>query len=350
MFYNQRGVRQVTLFVAGVISLFTVIFLARGTFVVESDSQSKKLLKRAFCSESDDKSFSSFQRGAAYAAINAKLFGPDSHGGPKCPVGCGCFNTPTDCPRWYTIEAVEASAAASGPLMARLMTEARVERTYEAAAQCGVRVKGYSALTTGGWCLAKREPQQFFVAGKQNISIAMNHVPPSTRIVKELGLMIEEEGIRSINDFGAGVGQYKAALVDKFPQVTYLAYDGAGNIGEFTNGFLQHFDLTMPLHLPKADWVMSLEVGEHVPSKYEGMMIRNLHRHNCKGVILSWGVLGQGGHKHQNMHSNEYVIKVFKELGYTHDAIMAKRFRNPVDNFGWFRNSVMVFRRITTVC
>lgn len=57
---------------------------------------------------------------------------------------------------------------------------------------------------------------------------------------------------------------------------------------EYTQGFVEYFDLSMPLELPKADWVLSLEVGEHVPSNYEqAMLIRNLHHHNRKGVSLS---------------------------------------------------------------
>ena len=72
---------------------------------------------------------------------------------------------------------------------------------------------------------------------------------------------------------------------------------------EYTQGFVEYFDLSMPLELPKADWVLSLEVGEHVPSNYEqAMLIRNLHHHNRKGVILSWSVIGQGGHSHVNNH------------------------------------------------
>ena len=47
-------------------------------------------------------------------------------------------------------------------------------------------------------------------------------------------------------------------------------------------------------------------MGEHVSGNYEGMVIRNLHHHNCKGVILSWAVLGQGGHSHVNNNSNDY--------------------------------------------
>jgi tryptophanyl-tRNA synthetase len=63
---------------------------------------------------------------------------------------------------------------------------------------------------------------------------------------------------------------------------------GAGNIEEFTNGFLKFFDLTIPLSLPRKDWVFSLEVGEHIPHQFEGMVLRNFHAHNCKGIVMSW--------------------------------------------------------------
>ena len=43
---------------------------------------------------------------------------------------------------------------------------------------------------------------------------------------------------------------------------------------EFCYRFLQWFDLTKPQALPKADWVMSLEVGEHVPHALESMVFR----------------------------------------------------------------------------
>ena len=100
-------------------------------------------------------------------------------------------------------------------------------------------------------------------------------------------------------------------------------------------------NLTLPLELPKADWVVNLEVGEHVPNEFEGRK----HHHNCKGIILSWGVLGQAGHLHINNHSNDYVISIFTELGYVEDLDMKARLRNGDGNYGWFVGSSMVFRR-----
>ena len=48
----------------------------------------------------------------------------------------------------------------------------------------------------------------------------------------------------------------------------------------------------------RADWLMSLEVAEHIPNEHEGAVIRNLHAHNKRGLILSWGALSQPGVAH----------------------------------------------------
>ena len=80
-------------------------------------------------------------------------------------------------------------------------------------------------------------------------------------------------------------------------------------------------------------------------NSFEGMLIRNLHHHNCKGIILSWGTLGQAGHSHINNHSNDYIISVFNELGYVEDLDLKARLRNSKGNYRWFTGSVMVFRR-----
>ena len=61
----------------------------------------------------------------------------------------------------------------------------------------------------------------------------------------------------------------------------YSAYDGAGNVERVSGGFTSFVDLTVPVSLPRADWVLVLEVGEHVPSALEEVLVRNVHAHNC---------------------------------------------------------------------
>ena len=162
--------------------------------------------------------------------------------------------------------------------------------------------------------------------------------------------VFRKENVSSVSDYGAGIGQYAVELKRAMPNLMYYGYDGAGDVETYTLGLLYWFDLTQPLNNPVTDWVMSLEVGEHIPSKYEGMFVRNLHMHNCKGIILSWGVIGQKGVNHINNHSNEYVSSIFDELGYKRDADLETLLRCEDKDHRWFQKSVMVFRRKKPVC
>lgn len=83
----------------------------------------------------------------------------------------------------------------------------------------------------------------------------------------------------------------------------------------------------MPLSLPRADWLLSLEVGEHIQSRHEAMVMRNLHAHNCRGLILSWGEIGKAGVGHVNNHSPAYLRQLLEELGYqwNEEATLALR-------------------------
>ena len=40
----------------------------------------------------------------------------------------------------------------------------------------------------------------------------------------------------------------------------------------------------------------AVQVGEHVPAEHERMFVRNVHAHNCRGVIVSWARPGTWGH------------------------------------------------------
>mmetsp|Transcript_1858 Transcript_1858/g.3135 ORF Transcript_1858/g.3135 Transcript_1858/m.3135 type:complete len:254 (-) Transcript_1858:35-796(-) len=206
-------------------------------------------------------------------------------------------------------------------------------------------------LESGGYCLSHRRIEQTLtLPDTRIINIPEWHVLPSDRIAETLGELFRAEGVISVSDFGAGVGQYGVYLKSHIPGLIYQAYDGAGDIESYTNGFVKYSDFTQPLDLPVTEWVLSLEVGEHIPSKYEGIFIRNLHRHNCKGIILSWGVLGQFGENHINLHSNTYVMNIFHSLGYLRDFELEAKLRNPEGNYKWFVKSAMAFRRRHVTC
>ena len=58
---------------------------------------------------------------------------------------------------------------------------------------------------------------------------------------------------------------------------------------------VKFLDLTLPQYwLPRYDWVLSLEVLEHIPSDFETTVLDNIDRAAGHGVVLSWAVPGQG--------------------------------------------------------
>ena len=83
----------------------------------------------------------------------------------------------------------------------------------------------------------------------------------------------------------------------------------------------------LPVVLPRRDWVISMEVGEHLPWNHEKMFGRNLHAHNCRGVILSWAQLSTWGHGHINNHMLEYVREIFEGLGYRNATVITSALR-----------------------
>lgn len=265
---------------------------------------------------------------------------------------------------------VNASASRWDPADAAAATALR-ERHDAARASCQAARK--QTLQSGGWCLRKMAKDRLFgverMVGTASLEYRLpaSHVEADVIIAKELAAMIglPSTGSRSksLVDFGAGVGQYYYALREHAARpkaLRWRGYDGAGDVEEYTSGLVRFVDLTLPsLALERADWVVSLEVGEHVPREHEYTFIRNLHAHNCIGVVLSWACYG--GHQHVNRRPNEFVIDAFTQLGYRYDEPASMRMRQPQLRdrlssnrshrvYGWFARSVMVFERWKPAC
>ena len=157
---------------------------------------------------------------------------------------------------------------------------------------------------------------------------------------------------QSICDLGAGVGEYGHAFKAIDQRIAWRGYDGAGNVEQYTRGFVRFVDLTIPLALPKADWVLSLEVGEHIPPTMEGMYLRNLHAHNCRGIIGSWAAPGQRGTGHVNLRDRKYVLQRFAELGYQPDEVLRQKLVVSRHKWAWaqLRRNLFVVVRNHPVC
>eukprot|EP00445_Apocalathium_hangoei_P088228 CAMPEP_0204210928 /NCGR_PEP_ID=MMETSP0361-20130328/74274_1 /ASSEMBLY_ACC=CAM_ASM_000343 /TAXON_ID=268821 /ORGANISM="Scrippsiella Hangoei, Strain SHTV-5" /LENGTH=568 /DNA_ID=CAMNT_0051175129 /DNA_START=59 /DNA_END=1762 /DNA_ORIENTATION=- len=95
----------------------------------------------------------------------------------------------------------------------------------------------------------------------------------------------------AIGDFGASLGGYS-----KFFNLTGLlqafAFDGAEGVVAASGGAVQRLALDKPFSLWRTfDWVLCLEVLEHIPAKFERAALENLRRHAAKGAVISWAPL-----------------------------------------------------------
>ena len=171
---------------------------------------------------------------------------------------------------------------------------------------------------SGGFCL----PTSINGKNKHNIAIAQsscfNAALAATYASRDFA------GNGSLLDLGCGTGAYGRWLRENAPVVSWLRIDGAENVEESTGGLVRFADLGDGLprfaRQRRWDWVMSVEVAEHLPRSLEPIFIHNLVSPRPRGIVLSWARVGQTGHHHVNCQSHQYVQCVLDLFGYRTDA------------------------------
>ena len=157
----------------------------------------------------------------------------------------------------------------------------------------------------------------------------------------------KKENATSVVDFGCGRGYYAKFLNDN--NIPTDCYDGSPDTKIKTNGMCDVLDLAIDFDLNKQyDWVLSLEVGEHIPEKYFDTFIKSLCKHSKEGIVLSWAIKDQDGLGHVNCRPNEYIKNKLAELGYINDVDAENKLRKNTTH-EWFHNTIMVFRKISDI-
>ena len=152
---------------------------------------------------------------------------------------------------------------------------------------------------------------------------------------------------KKVASFGDGPGAYKREILKLGKVSAFDSYDGAPYTETTSEGRVAYLDLTLPqFGLPLYDWVMSLEVAEHIPSKFENVYMDNIARHSKEGIVLSWATPGQGGLEHINERSFEYVINLLQTYDFEWDEKSSYYLRN-ASTLPWLRANVNVFKRKT---
>ena len=147
----------------------------------------------------------------------------------------------------------------------------------------------------------------------------------------------------SVVDLGAGIGLYVEYFLKA--RIECFGLDGIPNIMDVSKGSVTELDLASPVpNIYQRDWVLCLEVGEHIPIQKEDMFVRNLILLNRKGIVLSWAAPGQRGKGHVNCRSTEYVRDRIGRCGYTVDDEKTKELRS-IATEGSYQKNLLVFLR-----
>lgn len=144
----------------------------------------------------------------------------------------------------------------------------------------------------------------------------------------------------SVIEFGSGTGKYIKYFLKK--QINVRGYDGVDDIYERTGGMVNHIELTVKNELGEADYVVCLEVAEHIPKDFEQIFLENLVSHSKKAVILSWAPPEQSGVGHVNTKKKEDVVRLMQARGYELDESNSKIVRDAA-TLPWIKKNLMIF-------
>jgi SAM-dependent methyltransferase len=169
------------------------------------------------------------------------------------------------------------------------------------------------------------------------------------KLAEALLAFFEKERTEDLYDIGCGDGFYTKYILEN-SRIRIRGLDGNPNTTLLAGPFSEVCDLSKPISFPARDWVLSLEVGEHIPAEFEQIFLNNLHKLNKCGIVLSWAIRGQGGDGHVNCLENEEVIERIQPLGYKLDPYASIDLRNKCAEYPetgwWFRNTLMIFRKL----
>lgn len=159
---------------------------------------------------------------------------------------------------------------------------------------------------------------------------------------------LKEDITKPLYDFGCGYGQYLRRFADA-GFINMIGFEGAtynSPYNEFKRIVKQ--DLTIPFQLPLKGNCIFLEVAEHIPAKYENIMLDNVINACSDKLIMSWAVRGQDGWGHINCVNNDEAIAKLTSKGMIYCAKESKLARDSIsdaDPNQWFRNTTLVFKK-----
>tara|TARA_R110000868_G_scaffold299286_1_gene559575 strand:- start:476 stop:1093 length:618 start_codon:yes stop_codon:yes gene_type:complete len=147
-----------------------------------------------------------------------------------------------------------------------------------------------------------------------------------------------------IYDFGCGNAYYLTQLYNNgIKNVVGIEPESPAKNSKFK---IFPYNLAFELPLTEQGNVISFEVAEHIPKKYQDVFIDNIAKLCNNYLIISWAVEGQPGIGHVNCKNNEDVILLFEQKGFTFQEELTKEIKSkPTSMFGYFGHTLMIFKK-----
>ena len=151
-------------------------------------------------------------------------------------------------------------------------------------------------------------------------------------------------------DVGAGVGGYGAffAGCKGAAAITWTGIDGSDGVESLSEGAPSRVSQVNLCGSSEAigihDWVISFEVGEHLPRDCLAAFLHTLDRSNRYGAVLSWGHYGQPGIGHITPRAARDVAAAMRFLGYWEDHNASATLQG-ASSKTWIAHNVQVYRR-----
>eukprot|EP00929_Paragymnodinium_shiwhaense_P075321 TRINITY_DN38502_c0_g1_i1.p1 TRINITY_DN38502_c0_g1~~TRINITY_DN38502_c0_g1_i1.p1 ORF type:complete len:590 (-),score=83.05 TRINITY_DN38502_c0_g1_i1:209-1978(-) len=163
-------------------------------------------------------------------------------------------------------------------------------------------------------------------------------------ILKAVTSQVLERG-DTVADLGASLGGYSIFL-NRTGMFEAFAFDGAANINSVTGGKVRNLQLHHPFTLwQRFDWILCLEVLEHIPPQSERLALRNIREHARKGAIISWAkeYTNYMDPLHVNAKDDPAVKASLASVGFVRDEQLTAAVRGSSDLF-WLQETVAVYR------
>jgi SAM-dependent methyltransferase len=160
-------------------------------------------------------------------------------------------------------------------------------------------------------------------------------------------LMESVQPLRSVVDFGCGVGVWLAEL-SRLGTESVLGLDGRWvnpDLLEIDRDAFRPTDLASPLDLERRfDLAISLEVAEHLPEEAALGFVQSLTRASDL-VLFSAAIPGQPGTNHVNSQWQSYWAQRFSDCGYVAFDVVRPRFWHDARVRYFYRQNMLLYAR-----